>query len=76
MAKRQVANQLDEAMRTPAFWTDRLSTLDYRGLSLDDLARIRADYENFTADEVRETFARHIRPEARFRVVIVPAQAR
>jgi zinc protease len=76
VAKRQVANQLDEAMRTPAFWTDRLSTLDYRGLSLDDLARIRADYETFTADEVRETFARHFRPEARFRVVIVPAQAR
>jgi hypothetical protein len=39
---------------------------------LDDIASIGADYQRFTTDEVRETFARYARPEGRFRIVVVP----
>ena len=46
----------------PEFWSGRLATLDYRGLSLDDLARIAADYRGFTAEEIRDAFARYDRP--------------
>jgi zinc protease len=76
VAKGQFANLLDEAMRGPDFWMDRLATLDYRGLSLDDIARIAADYQSFTADEVREVFSRYARPEGRFRFVILPERPR
>ena len=76
VAKGQIGNLLDEAIKGPDFWSDRLATLDYRGLSLDDIARIAADYQRFTADEVREAFARYARPETRFRLVILPQRAR
>ena len=72
VAKKQMANLLDEVLKTPDFWLSRLSTLDYRGLSLDDLLRATADYEGFTGDEVREAFARYDRPDARLRFVITP----
>ena len=72
VAKQQIANLLDEITTTPGFWIERLATLDYRGLSLDDIARIGADYQRFTAEEVRATFARYHEPAARFRLVILP----
>jgi zinc protease len=76
VARGQMGNLLDELMKTPDFWLDRLATLDYRGLSLDDIARIATDYQGFTADEIREAFARYARPEARFHFVILPQRPR
>ena len=76
VAKQQLATLLDEVTKGSDFWADRLATLDYRGLSLDDVARLATDYQRFTAEEVREALARYARPEARFRFVIVPSRAR
>jgi zinc protease len=72
VAKKQTATLLDEIFKTPNFWRSRLSTLDYRGLTLDDLLDAPAQYERFTAQEVQEAFTRYNRPEARFRFVITP----
>ena len=72
VAKKQTANLLDEILKTPDFWSRQLATLDYRGLSLDDLLGARAQYERFTGEEVRDAVARYDRPEARVRVVITP----
>jgi predicted Zn-dependent peptidase len=72
VAKKQTANVLDEVLKTPSFWLTRLSTLDYRGLVLDDLLDAPAQYERFTGQEVQDAFARYDRPEARFRFVITP----
>jgi predicted Zn-dependent peptidase len=72
VAKKQTANFLDETLKTPNFWLSRLSTLDYRGLGLDDLLAAPAQYQRFTAREIQEAFARYDRPDARFRFVITP----
>ncbi len=72
VAKKQMANLLDEVLKTPDFWSGRLATLDYRGSSLDDLLGARAEYERFTIDEVRDAFQRYDRPETRLSVVITP----
>jgi len=72
VAKKQMANLLDEVLKTPDFWSGRLATLDYRGSSLDDLLGARAEYERFTTDEVRDAFQRYDRPETRVSVVITP----
>ncbi len=72
VAKKQTANVLDEALKTPSFWLTRLSSLDYRGVGLDDLIDAPAQYERFTGQEVLEAFARYDRPEARFRFVVTP----
>ena len=76
VARQQLSTFLDEAMKGPDFWSERLATLDYRGLTLAEIARIAADYGSFTADEIRDAFARYFRPEARFRFVILPERPR
>jgi zinc protease len=72
VAKKQMANLLDETLKTPNFWLNRLSTLDYRALGLDDLLDAPAQYQRFTGREIQEAFARYGRPDARFRFVITP----
>jgi predicted Zn-dependent peptidase len=72
VAKRQMSNLLDEVLKDPGFWSSRLAALDYRGQKIDDVLGARAAYEGFTADEVRDGFARYDRPEARLRFVITP----
>jgi zinc protease len=72
VAKQQFANLLGEIIATPDFWRERLATLDYRGLALDDIARIAADYQGFTAEEVRAVFSRFHAPASRFRLVVIP----
>jgi zinc protease len=72
VAKKQTANFLDETLKTPNFWLSRLSSLDYRGLALDDLLDAPAQYQRFTAQEVQDAFGRYDRPDARFRFVITP----
>jgi len=71
-AKRRRATLLDEVFKTPDFWRSRLSTLDYRGLTLDDLLDAPAQYERFSGREIQEAFARYNRPETRFRFIITP----
>ena len=72
VAKKQMANFLDETLKTPNFWLSRLSALDYRALGLDDLLDAPAQYQRFTAQEIQEAFARYGRPDARFRFIITP----
>ena len=72
VAKKQMTNLLDEMLKTPDFWKSRLSTLDYRGVSLDELLEAPAQYQQLTGRDIREAFARYDRPEARFRFVITP----
>jgi zinc protease len=72
VARKQMANFLDETLKTPNFWLNRLSTLDYRALGLDDLLDAPAQYQRFTAREIQEAFARYDRPDARFRFIITP----
>jgi len=72
VAKKQMANFVDETFKTPNFWLTRLSTLDYRALGLDDLLDAPVQYQRFTAQEIREAFARYNQPGARFRFIITP----
>ena len=72
VAKKQTATLLDEVFKTPDFWRSRLATLDYRGLTLDDLLDAPAQYERFSGQEIQEAFARYNRPETRFRFIITP----
>lgn len=72
VAKKQMANLLDETLKTPNFWLNRLSTLDYRALGLDDLLDAPAQYQRFTAREIQDAFVRYDRPDARLRFIITP----
>src|SRR5499427_7601620 len=72
VAKKQTATLLDEVLKTPGFWLGRLATLDYRGLTIDDVLEAQAQYQSFSAQEVQDAFVRYDKPEARLRFVITP----
>ena len=72
VAKKQIANLLDQTMKEPDFWVSRLSTLDYRGLGVEDIIEAPAAYQRYTTREIRESFARYSEPGSRFRFVITP----
>lgn len=75
VARKQFANILDEQMRDLPYWTRTLSTLSYRGTSLDDVLGAPAAYQSFTAAQVRECFNRYYKPESRFAISVKPTQA-
>ena len=52
--------------------SDRLASLDYRGLRLVDVMQARARYAAMTPAEVQEAFARYYVPAARVRVIVTP----
>ena len=72
VARGQIDNALAETLAGPDFWSDRLASLDYRGLRLDDVMEARARYAAMTPAEVREAFARYYVPGARVRVIVTP----
>jgi predicted Zn-dependent peptidase len=59
IAKKQMANTLDEEMRDPSFWSRRLAQLTFRATNLDDIVNEPAAYQALTADTIRKTFARY-----------------
>ena len=72
VARGQIDNALSEMLAGPDFWGERLASLDYRGLRLDDVMQARAHYAVMTAAEVQEAFTRYYVPGARVRVIVTP----
>jgi len=73
VAKRQIANQIDEELGTSGYWLALLGTLDYRGADLDQVLGAKAAYQKITAGEVRDAFAKRCTPDARFHFVVGPS---
>lgn len=71
-AKRQLANTMEEDSRQPGWWLNAISDLAYLGVSLDEVMTELEGYEDFTADEVREVFARYNTPDRRFTIKSIP----
>jgi predicted Zn-dependent peptidase len=73
VARKQIANLTDQTMKDPDFWLTRLSILDYRGLTLDDIMEAPAAYQRYTAREIQHAFNRYYRLQSRFSFVISPS---
>ena len=71
-ARGQIFNTLDEQLKEPGYWTGVLSDMTYRGISLDEVARVEEDYARFTADEVRAAFAKYYAPGNTISVTVAP----
>jgi len=71
-AKLQLANILDETMKEPSFWTQRLSDMTYRGRALSDVLDAPERLQTFSARDVRRAFADYYSPDSRFTIVIRP----
>ncbi len=75
VARGQIFNKIKEDTEQPGWWTGQLSAATYRGTSLDDLANIEAAYGSFTADDIRDAFARYYTSANKMSVVVGPKQA-
>ena len=72
VARGQIFNTLDEQLKEPGYWTGVLGDMTYRGLSLDEVARVEQDYSQFTAEEVQAAFARYFAPGNTISVTVAP----
>ena len=71
-AKKQIKENLDDAMKEPTFWWDKLQYVDLHKIDLADLKTLPESYDAYTCEQVRDLFRKYNVPERRFRVVAVP----
>lgn len=71
-AKLQLSNLVDETMKEPSFWMQRLQDLTYRGRSLADVVETPERLQRYSADDVRKAFARQYRDENLFTFIVRP----
>ena len=71
VAKKQMANTLDEQMREPSFWMGHLSQMTFHDTKLDDVVGAPAAYQALTAQQIRDTFAKYYSPDKSIVVVFV-----
>lgn len=73
VAKKQMANQLDETMKQPEFWLQRTGTMNYRNVKLDDVVSANEFYQKLTPADVKNVFAKFYKPENVMQVIVKPA---
>ncbi len=73
-AKRQIAENLDNEMKEPGYWSGVLRALDLHGRALAEQKREKSAFEKLTGEQVRDVFRAYNKPEQRFKVIAVPAQ--
>lgn len=73
VARGQALRDLETQVREPSYWMGVLRDLTFRGLDLDLRVGEQAAHERMTGEEIRAAFARHLRPENEFRILMRPA---
>lgn len=75
-AKKQIENNLDEAMKEPRYWFGVLNDLTYHGKSLEDEKQEPTAYRKYAAEDVTKVFRKYYTPQRKFSAVAVPARAK
>lgn len=71
-AKKQFANTFDEQMKDPTFWSQRLTSAEYRNVKMDDVMGAPAFYQDVKPEDIRAAFAKYYTPESVMRIVLKP----
>ncbi len=75
-AARRAANDEQSTMLLePRYWTEQLRALEYRATSLDEIVDAPAEFASYTAEEVRDCFARYHGAGPAIRVVVTAEPA-
>lgn len=72
VARKQMANTFEEQVRQPQYWSGRLNQLTFRGVSLDEIVADAQAYQELSADQIRETFARYHDKSSGLVVIVKP----
>ena len=70
IARKQLANSLDQSFKEPGFWAGKLSDLNYHGFDLDYLKTVRKTSQEFTAEEIRAAVAKYVKPDRRYELIV------
>mgnify|MGYP000145870744 CR=1 FL=1 len=77
VARKQVATDVSRELQEPAFWSQRLQGLTFRGTTLDQLMATPDDLQKLSGEEIRTVFSKYYGQDRKVRVVIKPkAQAK
>lgn len=72
VAKKQAANDFDENMKQPNFWSQVLGTATYRGRNLDEVLGEPKAYEALTTAQVKDTFNKYYSKDSTLWVMLKP----
>ncbi|MFO0787135.1 MAG: insulinase family protein [Phycisphaerales bacterium] len=74
VAKKQMANTFADQLKDPAYWTQRLDQMTFRGLTLEEIVDDPAAYQAMTTGDVQKAFAKYYAPEKAIVVTVRPNQ--
>lgn len=72
VAKKQIANTLDEQLKNPGFWSSRLETMTADGLAPQEITNAPEAYQKISAAEVKAAYDKYYKPEHMMTVVVKP----
>ena len=75
VARKQMANSLDEEMREPGFWVRQLSDMTYRGTNLADTVGDPEAYQSMGASDVKGAFGSLYSEDTRIIVSVKPTDS-
>ncbi len=75
VARKQMANSLDEEMREPGFWVRQLSDMTYRGTDLADTVGDPEAYQSMGASDVKGAFGSLYSEDTRIIVSVKPTDS-
>jgi zinc protease len=75
VAKGQIANTLDEAMKEPSFWMGEIASMTFNDNDLDRVLATPAAFEAISASDVKAAFVKYHVKENALQVVLRPAPA-
>lgn len=75
VARKQMANSLDEEMREPGFWVRQLSDMTYRGTNLADTVADPEAYQSMGASDVKGAFGSLYSEDSRIIVTVKPTDS-
>ncbi len=72
VARKQIANTLDDQLKDPRFWSSRLETLTVDGVSPQEIINASDAYQKINAEQVKATYAKYYQPEQIMLVIVKP----
>ncbi len=73
VARKQMANTLEESVKDPSYWSGKIGQMTYRGTKLDDVASEAEAYQAITTTQVHQAFAKYWSKDNAIVLVVKPA---
>ncbi len=73
-AKLNFEKTFEQSLKEPSYWATRLDQMDFKGLTLDNIAADPQALQALTAEQLKAVFAKYYKPESAITVVVKPLE--